>query len=225
MARPKIVAMIPARLGSERIPRKNLAPMGNTTLLGNAIRIAQRVKLYDEVWVNTADDRLAEEAERCGAEVHRRSPALSDGSDSMSFKLEFTTMHQAEFVVNHNPTAPLLTPGTCTAFCEKLLSDGYDVLHTIRRHQAYMLDQDFLPINFDDNEHPRTQDLPPVYEVCWAVFGWQREAFLRAECGVWQGRVGFFELSDLEATQVRHGPLELEVAQYLFAKHRDILCA
>lgn len=220
MAKPKIVCMIPARLGSERIPQKNLAPMGDTTLLGNAIRIASAVKLYDEVWVNTADERLALEARKHGAKVHERPYYADDGRDSLWFKREFTERHDADYIVNHNPTAPLLLPETCDQFCEVLLTGRYVALHTVTRHQGYFLDAKKRPVNFGSASHPRTQDLPPMYEVCWAVFGWGRNPFLASECGVWAEPLGIFVLQGIEGFQVRHGPEELEIAQLLHERHR-----
>ena len=216
----KIICMIPARLGSERIPQKNLAPMGDTTLLGNAIRIANAVKLYDEVWVNTADERLAAEARKHGAKVHERPYRQDDGKDSGWFKRECTERHDADYIVNHNTTAPLILPETCGQFCEVLLTGKYAALHTVTQHQGYFFDANRRPVNFGVASHPRTQDLPPLYEVCWAVFGWGRNSFLASECGVWSEPLGVFVLHGIEGFQVRHGPEELEIAQLLFERHR-----
>ena len=220
MARPKIICMIPARIGSQRIPEKNLAPMGPTTLLGNAISIALQVPSYDEVWVNTHDERLVKEAERHGARVHIRPQELALSGADLAFKHEFFERHNARYIVNHNPTAPLLKPATCEAFCELLLEGRYDTLHSVKQHQASFLDADGCPINFSRETHLQTQELPPVYEACWALVGWHRAAFLAAECGVWKQPMGMFVLSDVEATQVRHGPEELRYAQWLIQQPR-----
>ena len=50
----KILAMIPARLGSKRIPKKNLRYFGDKPLLAHAITLAKNSNLFDEVYVNSA---------------------------------------------------------------------------------------------------------------------------------------------------------------------------
>jgi len=211
----KIVAMIPARLDSERILAKNLRPMGDTTLLGNAIRTALAVRAYDEVWVCTRDIVLQEEAQRHGAKVHVQPEEVAHGHASLDFKREFCERHDADYVVNHNPTAPMLRPETCERFCEVLTCGAFDVLHTVVRRQGCFLDATRQALNFDMTKHPRTQDLPPLFEVCWAVFGWNRRHFLDSACGIWAGRAGWFELSPEEGLQVRHDETELQAAQLL----------
>lgn len=218
MKRPKIICMIPARLGSKRVKEKNLRRVGGRTLLGNAIWIARRVKAYDEVWVNTADERLIDEAEYCGAQVHRRPKELSLPNTNVEFKREFCEQHDdADYIVAQNPTSPLLKPGTAEAFCRVLVDGQYDTLHSVKREQAYFFDEDWLPVNFDFGEALDTQDLPSMFRVVWALTGWKRTTFLADKCGVWAGRLGLVELSELESVDIdtEH---ELVVAQCLMER-------
>jgi pseudaminic acid cytidylyltransferase len=73
------VAVIPARGGSKRIPRKNIRPFAGKPMIGHSIECALRSGLFDRVMVSTDDDEIADVARHFGAEVpFRRPPELSD---------------------------------------------------------------------------------------------------------------------------------------------------
>jgi pseudaminic acid cytidylyltransferase len=73
------VAVIPARGGSKRIPRKNVRPLLGVPLLVRTLRVVQECGVFDRVVVSTDDDEVAALAREAGAEVpFRRPAALSD---------------------------------------------------------------------------------------------------------------------------------------------------
>jgi CMP-N-acetylneuraminic acid synthetase len=76
-----IVAVIPARGGSKRLPRKNILPFAGRPLLAWSIAAAQTAPSVRSAWVSTDDDEIASVAEAHGARVIRR-PAAFAGDDS-----------------------------------------------------------------------------------------------------------------------------------------------
>lgn len=68
-----MVAIIPARGGSKRIPRKNIRPMLGKPLFQYSVELALNSQLFDDVIVSTDDDEIAERAKDLGVTVHRRS--------------------------------------------------------------------------------------------------------------------------------------------------------
>jgi pseudaminic acid cytidylyltransferase len=73
------VAVIPARGGSKRIPRKNVRPLLGVPLLVRTLKVVQDCGVFDRVVVSTDDDEVAALARKAGAEVpFRRPPELSD---------------------------------------------------------------------------------------------------------------------------------------------------
>ena len=72
-----IVAIIPARGGSKRLPKKNIYPIWNQPMLSWSIKAAQESKLINEVWVTTEDKEIKHIAEQFGAKTHDRNPILS----------------------------------------------------------------------------------------------------------------------------------------------------
>lgn len=73
------IAVIPARGGSKRIPRKNIKPFAGKPMIAHAISAARRCSVFDKIIVTTDDDEISAIALAHGAEVpFRRPPELAD---------------------------------------------------------------------------------------------------------------------------------------------------
>ena len=81
----KITVIIPARGGSKRLHKKNIAPIWGKPMLCWVIAAAEQSKYINDIWVSTEDDDIAQIAIRCGSYLHRRSSELS--KDNV-FKME-----------------------------------------------------------------------------------------------------------------------------------------
>ncbi len=73
-----IVAIIPARGGSQRLKRKNIHTIWGKPMIYWPIKAAQDSNLIDDVWVTTEDPEIAEIAKSFGAKIHKRDPKLSE---------------------------------------------------------------------------------------------------------------------------------------------------
>lgn len=91
-----MVALILARGGSKGIKHKNLAKIGNVSLLGNALRVIQNCQnCFSEVWVSTDSELIAREAFRHNASVHFRTDhSARDEATSIESVSEFLSGHQ-----------------------------------------------------------------------------------------------------------------------------------
>lgn len=108
------LAVIPARGGSKGIPRKNLAKIGERTLVGHAIHFAQQSKLFDHILVSTDDEEISKEADRHGYPPEfTRSPEVShDRASSTQLLLEVDAQSNqlgwgVERYVLLEPTSPM----------------------------------------------------------------------------------------------------------------------
>ncbi len=73
------IALIPARGGSKRIPRKNIRTFAGRPMIAHSIAAAAKSGLFDRIVVSTDDEEIAAVARSCGAEVpFVRPPELSD---------------------------------------------------------------------------------------------------------------------------------------------------
>ena len=79
-----IVALIPARGGSKRLPRKNILPFLGKPIIAWTIEAADASQLFDAVIVSTDDDEIASIAQQFGAEVYRRNSELSNDEATVS---------------------------------------------------------------------------------------------------------------------------------------------
>lgn len=76
----KLIAIIPARGNSKRLPRKNILPLGGVPLLSRVIRTAKRAMIFDEIIVSSEDKEILNIAKKQGATIHKRKPQLATDS-------------------------------------------------------------------------------------------------------------------------------------------------
>jgi CMP-N-acetylneuraminic acid synthetase len=106
------VAVIPARGGSRRIPRKNIADFGGHPMLHYAIQVARVSALFDLVVVSSEDNEILAIAEDHGAIAIRRAPALAR-DDVGTMEVVAAALHyapDADRVCCIYPCVPLLLP-------------------------------------------------------------------------------------------------------------------
>lgn len=188
------IAMIPARMGSQRLPKKNLALLDGVPLIVRAIRKCKSVGLFDEIWVNSEHSDFAKIATAEGVNFHQRPEKLGNNeATSEQFVAEFLEKHPCTYVVQIHSIAPLLNENDIINFIRKLQSNEYDALMSVVDENLECLYHD-KPVNFTFNEKTNSQDLDPVHRIVWAITAWRRDMFLRAagagECATYAGRIG-----------------------------------
>lgn len=78
------VAVIPARGGSKRLPRKNILDLAGKPMLAYPIEVAQRSGLFDQVYVSTEDQQIADIAKSYGAEVIERPFGIAEDRSTVA---------------------------------------------------------------------------------------------------------------------------------------------
>jgi CMP-N-acetylneuraminic acid synthetase len=119
----RVIAVIPARMGSQRLKQKNLALLRGVPLITHAIRKCRSVPAFDEVWVNSEHDAFGAIAEAEGVRFHRRPAALADHqATSEQFIREFLASHPCDYIVQVHSIAPLLGPDEIAAFVDGMIA-------------------------------------------------------------------------------------------------------
>ena len=200
---PKIIAMIPARMGSKRIPFKNIRYIDGKPLIAHAIELALRVERFDSVWVSSEDELLGRAAEEFGAKFHRRPAELAtDTATNREFTNEFLQAHECDYVVMLNTTSPALRPETVKNFCDFVSRREYDTVLSTVSEQAETFYQ-FKPLNFNLEEKLNSQLLPATEKVVWALTAWRRDTFLRLQAQgknpIFGGQLSIFSIPKDEA--------------------------
>jgi CMP-N-acetylneuraminic acid synthetase len=71
----RTLALIPAKAGSKRLPRKNIRPLNGISLLGRTIQRVQKINFIERICVSTEDEEVADEARKFGVEIPFMRPA------------------------------------------------------------------------------------------------------------------------------------------------------
>ena len=194
----KLIAMIPARMGSRRIPKKNIRYMLDKPLIQYPIDLALNCGAFDSVWVNTESAPLGRACEKLGAKFHQRPPELStDTATNRDFVYEFLKKHDCDYVVMINPTSPALRQETLDSFVRFLSENDYDSIMSVIAYQAEAFYED-QRINFTGEDKIPSERLTPVETVIWAISAWKRETFISmqesGQCPIFGGKLGRFAI-------------------------------
>lgn len=187
----KAIAIITARGGSKRIPKKNIKEFCGKPIIAYSIKAALDSGIFDEVMVSTDSEEIAEIARSYGAEVPfmRSAKTSDDFATTADVLLEVLERYQ-EMGRNFNvmsciyPTAPFVTP-------EKLQS-AYDTLtkeHAVMAmpvvafsyppQRSYILQENMLEMKWKENYNKRSQDLEKMYHDAGQFYMYQVDAFVR----------------------------------------------
>ena len=194
----KIIAMIPARLGSNRIPKKNIRYMGDKALIQYPIDLALRSGAFESVWVNTESKELGKVIQTMGAQFHERPKELAgDTATNREFTYEFLEKHPCDYVVMVNTTSPLLRQETLDKFMEYVKENDFDTVLSVVSEKEETFYQD-KPLNFSLQEKVNSQLLEPVEKIVWAMTAWKRKTFMRLQeegkNPVFGGKIGKFAI-------------------------------
>ncbi|WLG92017.1 pseudaminic acid cytidylyltransferase [Pseudomonas cucumis] len=185
------VAIIPARGGSKRIPRKNLKPFDGVPMIVRSIRTALESNLFDQVIVSTDDDEIAEVARAHGAQVpFMRPAALADDFTGTAAVIvhSLKQLPPFDYACCVYATAPLLQA--------RYLRQGHELLvqHPDKSfafsvagfgfpvQRALTLDErGALTSLYPEFRETRSQDLPEAFQDAGQFYWGRSEAWLRGD--------------------------------------------
>jgi len=182
----KKFAVIPARGGSKRIPRKNVKPFCGQPMIAYAIMAAKASGVFDRIVVSTDDDEIASVARQWGAEVpFMRPPELSDDLTAtapvMAHAIAQLGAADGDAVCCIYPGVPLLSPDDLAEGLRLFEAGTHDYVFPVLAFSSPI--QRALQRAADGtvrSMHPeyamtRTQDLPPAYHDA-GQFYWGKPA-------------------------------------------------
>ena len=175
----KTVALIPIKLGSKRVPGKNIKPFFDGTPLMSFIQNAcLNAGNIDEVYIYCSDDAVIPYV-LPGVRYLKR-PHFLDGDtiNANDFIREFMKAVDADIYVNAHTTSPFAKPSTIAELVDKVSSGEYDSAFCAESLRTFMW-QEGKPINFDPDHFPRTQDLPLIYGETSIAYVFTKESFLK----------------------------------------------
>jgi CMP-N-acetylneuraminic acid synthetase len=197
----KIVAMIPARLGSQRIPKKNLRLLGDKVLTQWVATSCKESGVFDEIYINSESDIFDKIASDVGVKFYKRPDIFaSNSATNDGFGLDFIENIECDILVQVNPTSPFTTIEDIKAVVEMFIEGEYKTVHTVKEEQIEGL-YEGKPLNFDPlKEMPPSQELEPVKLFTSSIMAWDTEKFKsnmkKDGCAVYggDGKIGYYTI-------------------------------
>lgn len=186
----KTLAVITARGGSKRIPRKNIKPFLGKPILLYSIQAALDAGVFDEVMVSTEDEEIAELARKTGAKVpfFRSGDTANDYATTADVLLEVLEQYrelgmQFDYVCCIYPTAPFVSAKRLRKAMEKLTAQGADALLPVVKfgfppqRSVVMGEDGFLQFKWQEYMLARSQDLEPFYHDAGQFYCLKTDSF------------------------------------------------
>jgi len=221
----RVVAIIPARGGSQGVPLKNLQPVGGRPLVTRAVDAARRVAEIDLVVVSTDHSQIATAAEYVGAEVVDRPPAIASGTaSSESALLHALTVlaesgREPEVVVFVQATSPFIEPLDLAEAVRRVVEPGGpDVVFSAAPTHDFawrLVGGAAQAVGHDAAYRPRRQDREPLFRETGAFYVMRTAGFLGAGHRFF-GRVELQVVDPTRAIEIDE-PEDLRIARLLDA--------
>ena len=233
---PRVLAIVPARAGSKGIPRKNLARVGDNTLVGHACQVAIHSPSVRRVVITTDDDEMGREGLRNGADLFIRRPAhlASDSASSADawrhawVEAERELDELFELSVWLQPTSPTRTEADVEATIEAVMSTEANAGVTISPVPSHFTPYKQVTLESDGTVKPliegsvpnvQRQDLPTSYWLNGHCYAARRDTFLVDAVVIPEGTVGV--VIDRLIANI-DDPEDLEFARWLKLRERDV---
>lgn len=209
----KTIAIITARGGSKRIPKKNIKDFCGKPIILYSIEAALKSGCFDEVMVSTDDNEIAELAKEAGASVPfmRSEENANDFATTIDVVSEVLDTYkklgrQFEYFCCIYPTAPFVTAERLKDAMAIVQEDGVEAVMPIVRYsfppqRSFCLNERYIEYNWPENMLKRSQDLNPMYHDAGQFYCGSVKSFIEQKKLVMDKTVPLI-LSDLEVQDI-----------------------
>lgn len=191
----KNIAIITARGGSKRIPKKNIKEFCGKPIIAYSIEAALNSGMYDEVMVSTDSEEIAEIAKKYGAQV----PFLRSEKTSNDFATTRDVLDEVieeykkrgksfDFMTCIYPTAPFVTAQKLKDAVTKLSESDADwampvTAYSFPPQRAMVIRDGGLEYQYPEYKNTRSQDLEPIYHDCGQFYVYKIDVYMGDEQG------------------------------------------
>jgi CMP-N-acetylneuraminic acid synthetase len=183
MAEHEIVALVPMRHHSERVPGKNYRSLAGKPLYAYILGTLGECESIQRIMVDTDSPVIMRGVRKDFPHVQlvERPQELRGDEVPMNSILQHDVrIVRSKYYLQTHSTNPLLTSRTISSAIQLFLesTSQHDSLFSVTRLQARLWSPEGEPINHDPHELIRTQDLPPLYEENSCLYIFERRSFL-----------------------------------------------
>lgn len=209
----KAIAIITARGGSKRIPRKNIKEFCGKPIIQYSIEAALESGIFDEVMVSTDDMEIAETAKAAGAKVPfmRSEKTSNDHATTTDVLMEVLEKYKEmgqefECICCIYPTAPFVTAEKLqkafSLFKENHASQLTPVVsYSFPPQRCVVIREGKLEMLYPEHRNTRSQDLEPYYHDCGQFYFYDTKELIKGN-GMIVDNVIPMVLSELEVQDI-----------------------
>ena len=166
-----IVAMVPVRKGSIRVPSKNTRTFANTTLLDLKLKVLSDILLLDDIIVTTDCDQCIKIAEHYPVTIHRRDSFFAGSfvTNDLHWR-HIAEIAPSNVVFMAQVTSPFVRRSTFIKALNSFIdsSELYTSLNSVSLEKKFLW-KDGYPVNYDIDKTPKSQDLPDMHSLNFAI--------------------------------------------------------
>lgn len=202
----KLIALVPMRHHSQRVPGKNYRDLAGKPLYQHIIETLLAVPEVNAVIVDTDSEPVMNGLRENFPQVriiHRPEHLRADNMPMNEILIHDTEQYPADFYLQTHSTNPLIRAETISRAVQLLLTDypNYDSLFSVTRWQSRFYDKDGNAVNHNPRELIQTQDLPPMYEENSCIYIFTRENLIAKRHRISDHPL-MFEIPRLEAVDI-----------------------
>jgi len=221
----KLVALVPMRHHSQRVPGKNYRLLAGKPLFHHIVETLLAVPQVTQVVVDTDSEPVIDGLRQYFPQVQvieRPDHLRADDVPMNDILIYDTGQVQADFYLQTHSTNPLLKPETVSRAIQSLRANypDHDSLFSVTRLQTRLYDQHGRAINHNPAVLIQTQDLPPVYEENSCLYLFTRENLLKRHHRIGEKPM-MFEIEAGESWDIDE-ELDFAVADFLLRRKNQI---
>ena len=212
----KVSALIAVRSGSVRVKNKNIRTFNESTLLELKIKQLQSVKEINDVVVNSNSDEMLSIAKNLGARTVKRDDYYASNTISMSSVFEDMAKNMdCENILYANCTNPLVSTNSYSDAIRIFLNNtsAYDSLVSCHDIKEFLY-LDGKALNYDPMNQPRSQDLPNVVALNFAISIISKSDMIKNRNIIGMNPY-FYKLNEVESLDI-DTPLDFFIAEKLY---------
>ena len=230
----KKIAIITARGGSKRIPKKNIKDFLGKPIICYSIEAALNSKIFDEVMVSTDSDEISEIAKQAGAKVPfmRSDNTSNDYATTADVLLEVLQKYEElgfcfDYACCIYPTAPFVTSQKLRDAMNILIdSDATDVMPVTEfsfppQRSVFIRDGNVIPV-YPEYQQCRSQDLEPIYHDAGQFYCLDVSTFMPKSDQLPERKIKPIIVSELEVQDIDNfSDWEIAEMKYELMKKRE----
>lgn len=209
----KVVAFVPIKLNNERLPNKNILPLGGKPLCCHMLDTLTKVIGLHSIYVFCSDEGISQYLPEQVKFLEREKELDTFTAKHYDIVSSFLSKVDADIYINAHVTNPFIKVETIQKGLDKILTGEYDSVCAVSEIREHLW-QEGRPFNFTYDNPPRTQDLTPLYAET-GLFMYKKEVFQNTGTRYGQ-KVYLLTVDKLEATDINY-PDDYQLAQAICA--------